>query len=78
MSTGKHTLWCWKEMTLQDSSSKTFKNTFAPHMRNKDLNVQAVIMGLRVSLLRHEDLPQEVQEAVAAELKRQRAQQDHA
>ena len=65
-------------MTLQDSSSRTFKNTFAPHVGNEKLDVQAVIMGLRVSLLRHEDLPLEVQEAVAAELKRQREQRGDA
>ena len=65
-------------MTLQDSSSKTFKNTFAPHMGNKELDVQAIIMGLRVSLLHHEDLPPEVQEAIAVELKRQRMQKDQA
>ncbi len=56
-------------MALQDSSSKkTFKNTFAPHVGDKELDVQAVIMGLRVSLFHHEDLPPEVQEAVASEL----------
>ena len=54
-------------MTLQDSSNQTFKNTFAPHMDNDFLSVHDVIMGLRVSLLHHEDLPPEVQKAVAAE-----------
>ena len=64
-------------MTLQDSSSSTFKNTFAPHVGNEELDVQAVIMDLRVSLLCHEDLLPEVQEAVAAELKKQREQKGH-
>lgn len=47
-------------------------------MGNKELDVQAIIMGLRVSLLHHEDLPPEVQEAIAVELKRQRMQKDQA
>ena len=56
-------------MDLQDSSSKKmFKNTFAPQVGDKELDVQAVIMGLRVSLFHHEDLPLEVQKAVASEL----------
>ena len=64
-------------MTLQNSSSRTFKNTFTPHMKNEELDVQAIIMGLRVSLIHHEDLPLEIQEAVAVEIKRQREQKDN-
>ena len=58
-------------MTLQDSSDKkVFKNTFAPHIRNEMLDVQAIVAGLRTTLIHSEDLPEEVQNAVEDELER--------
>ena len=46
-------------------------------MKNEELDVQAIIIGMRVSLIHHEDLPLEIQEAVAVELRRQREQKDN-
>ncbi len=64
-------------MTLQDSSDKkTFKNTFAPHIKNETLSVHDVIAGLRTTLLDAQNLPSEVQDAVTAELRRQEARKD--
>ncbi len=58
-------------MTLRNSSNqKTFKNTFAPHIRNETLDVQAIVAGLRTTLIHSEDLPKEVQDAVVDELER--------
>ena len=61
-------------MTLQDTSERrTFKNTFAPRVENENLTVHDVILGLKTTMLHFEDLPQDVQDAVRKELKRQSA-----
>lgn len=65
-------------MALQNSSKKTFKNTFAPHVKNENLSVHDVITGLRTTLFDAKDLPPEVQDAVTAELRRQSAQKGDA
>ncbi len=51
-------------------TKKTFKNTFAPHIRNETLDVQAIVAGLRATLINSEDLPEEVRDAVKDELER--------
>lgn len=59
------------------SDQKTFKNTFAPDVKNDELGVHAIIMGLKTTAPDFKDLPPEVQEAVEAELKRQEEQKGH-
>ena len=60
-------------MALQDTSERTFKNTFAPRVENEYLSVHDVILGLKTTMLRSTDLPPEVREAVTAELRRSEA-----
>ena len=61
-------------MAPRDSSDQgTFKNTFTLHVKNEELSVHDVITGLRTTLLDAKSLPQEVQDAVMDELKRQSA-----
>ena len=61
-----------EKMALQNSSKKIFKNTFAPHVKNENLSVHDVITGLRTTLFDAKDLPVEVQDAVTAELRKQK------
>ena len=58
-------------MALQDTSRRTFRNTFAPHVENEYLSVHDVILGLKTTMLHSKDLPLEVRKAVTAELRRQ-------
>lgn len=59
-------------MAIQNTSDrKIFKNTFAPDVKNSELSVHAIIMGLKTTALDIKDLPSEVQEAVREELKKQ-------
>jgi len=52
-------------MALQRSSDRrTFKNTFAPHVGNSELDVQAIIVALKTTLIHYDELPKEVREAV--------------
>ncbi len=58
-------------MALQNTSrQRTFKNTFAPDVKNSELGVHAIILGLKTTALDFKDLPPEVQDAVSEELER--------
>ncbi len=59
-------------MMIQHSSKqRTFKNTFAPHVKNTELTAHEIIMGLRTTVIHSEDLLSEIKDAVEEELKRQ-------
>ncbi|RNJ74437.1 MAG: hypothetical protein EB824_03555 [Thaumarchaeota archaeon S15] len=51
-------------------AEKAFKNTFAPEIDGDTIRVGMVIAGLRHGTIREDDLPAEVHDAVADELKR--------
>ena len=58
-------------MALQNSSNKRmFKNTFAPHVKNEELTVSEIIVGLKTTLFSYKNLPPEIQDAVEEELER--------
>ncbi len=46
---------------------RTFKNTFAPNMKNRTMTVKEIIVGLKFGAIQFKALPQEVKDAVGAE-----------
>jgi len=59
---------------LSTASHRTFKNTFAPNVRNEDLPAFAVVEGLRRGAIQQGKLPPKVRKAVREELDRQKAE----
>lgn len=61
---------------LADSypADRVFENTFAPNVRNKRLPVGSIIVGLKQSAFRLDDLPPDVRKAVGEELRRRDAE----
>lgn len=53
--------------------TKSFKNTFAPHVRAKEIRVSGIILGLQTSVFSYKELPAEVQDAVDEEMARRMA-----
>lgn len=52
------------------SEEKTYKNTFAPDCDNEKFTVGMIIRGLFWSLWEYDDLPDEIQDVVDAEMLR--------
>lgn len=40
------------------------KNTFAPHVTNKELTIPQILMGLQFGVFKYEQLPQEAKDGV--------------
>ena len=47
---------------------RTFKNTFIPHVNNKELAVDMIIQCLFRQVVKYKDLPPEIQNAVDEEM----------
>lgn len=56
--------------------TKSFKNTFAPHVDNEEIRVSGIILGLSLGLFHYDELPPEVQDAVEEEMARREALPD--
>lgn len=54
---------------------ETFENVFAPFIKKKSLNVEQILLGLRVGVILYEKLPPDARDAVDAELARRRKDQ---
>jgi hypothetical protein len=52
------------------TSTKIFKNTFAPDCDNTEFTVSEIIGAMKFGFLSHEDLPQEIQKAVDEQLEK--------
>ena len=52
---------------------RTFKNTFISHVTNKELSVDMIIQCLFRQVVRYNDLPADVQDAVDEEMTRRTA-----
>jgi len=55
--------------------SEEFENVFAPFVKEKSLNVEQILLGIRAGAILPESLPPDVQRAVDAELKRRTREQ---
>lgn len=56
-------------------ASETFENVFAPFVKEKSLNVEQILLGIRAGAILPENLPPAVQEAVHEELSRRTREQ---
>lgn len=53
--------------------TRSFKNTFAPNVKAKEIRVSGIIAGLPLGVFHYNDLPPEVQRAVDEEMARRKA-----
>lgn len=51
-------------------SNPIFKNTFAPHVDNHELTLDALILGLMHGVFHYDGLPDNIKSAVSEEMKR--------
>lgn len=54
------------------SRERTFKNTFAPSCRDRELRVSDIVTGMRFGVFKYRHLPPEARDAVDKEIKRMR------